>query len=93
MPELGRQCAGFLPLVRSLVLRWVDFSRAREAWGSGVLVARAAPRIQSRQLRAELLKTRCCHRLLIHRVARGTGRALGQLKYEKHVDGVQYPFR
>ena len=72
VPELGVQCAGFLPLVRSLVLRWVDFARAREAWCSGVLVARAAPRIQSRQLRVELLKARCCHRLSIHRVARGT---------------------
>ena len=91
VPELGVQCAGFLPLVRSLVLRWVDFARAREAWGSGVLVARAAPRIQSRQLRAELLKTRCCHRLSIHRVARWTGRALGQLKHEKLFDGVQLP--
>ena len=36
--------------------------------GLGVLVARAVPRIQSRQLRAELLKTS----LSIHRVARGT---------------------
>ena len=57
--------------------------------GLGVSLARAAPRIQSRQLRAELLKARCCHRLSIHRVARGTGRALGLVQHEKHFDGVQ----
>ncbi len=87
------QCAGFAPHVRSLLLRWVDFARTREGWGAGVLSARAASRTQSRQLRAELLLIRCCHRLWIHRVVRGSGRALGQLKHEKLFDGFQYPFR
>ncbi len=32
-------------------------------------------------------------RLSIYRVARGIGRALGQLQLEITFDGVQYPFR
>ena len=89
--EPGRRCAGFRPHVRRLVRFWVDFARAR-GLGRGCLVSSCSFSHSVQAAARRIFSEKMLLRLSIYRVARGIGRALGQLQLEITFDGVQATF-
>ena len=87
--EPGRRCAGFRPHVRRLVRFWVDFARAR-GLGRGCLVSSCSFSHSVQAAARRIFSEKMLLRLSIQRVARGIGRALGQLQLEITFDGDQH---